>query len=303
LRRMSRRFVELAAAVILLVALAASPAAATKVISHKTIRNAVIPAGAHNRIYDHVKFTGGGAQRAVLQISRACHNITFRRCVIASGLWNGISINDKGGIIHDITFVHCRIRSQKRMGFECTNRPVSSTKGYHGIKVLNCVFSPQGSEAISFDGGTGCYGNRVSNTVIKGAGINPNQTYGAGIECNGVRNFRFTKNKVYQCRGSLLNLQMHTTADCGWIFTGNVLNASVHYQTVPMDSNAQVVVAHDVYGGSFRDNYVTSAAPGGGVAWFGDCHGMDWRGTTWRDARKGSWDDPYEEQGSSGNMF
>lgn len=303
MRRISRRLVELTVVIAILTAVAASPAAATQVISHKTIRNVRIPSGTHDRIYDHVKFTGGSANRAVLELTRACRNITFRDCVIASGPWNGISINDNGGNIHDITFLRCRILPQKRMGFECTSRPVSSTRGYHGIKILRCIFSPQGSEAISFDGGTGCVDNRVDRTIVKGAGTNLSQPYGAGVEVNGVRRFRFTNNTVYQCRSALLNLQMHVSTDCGWVFTGNRLDASVHIQKVPMQSTAQVVCAESVNGGVFRGNKVIAAAPGGGVAWWGESHGMDWRTTTWNDARRGSYDNPYQEEGSSGNLL
>ena len=303
MRRISSRLATLAVLIAILTAVAASPAAATKIISHKTVHNAVIPAGAHDRIYDHVRFTGGGASRAVLQIDRAAHDITFRDCVVESGPWNGISINDRNGNIYDITFLRCRVLPQKRMGFECTSRPGSSTRGYHGIRILSCVFSPQGSEAISFDGGTGCVDNRVDHTTIQGAGTNPNFPWGAGFECHGPRRLRFTNNTVYQCRGTLLNLQMHSSADCGWVFSGNRLDASVHVQNVPMKATSQVVCAKDVYGGSFLGNRVISAAPGGGVAWLGGCHGMDWRKTTWKDARGGSWDEPYEELGSSGNLF
>lgn len=303
LRRISSRLVEMAVLITILTAVAASPAAATKVIANKTIRNAVIPAGAHDRVYDHVRFTGGGATRAVLEIARACHDITFRDCVIESGPWNGISINDNNGNIHDITFLRCRILPQKRMGFECTSRPASSSTGYHGIRILRCVFSPQGSQAISFDGGTACVDNRVDHTIIKGAGTNPEFPWGAGFECNGPSRFRFTNNTVYQCRSALLNLQMHSSVDCGWVFTGNRLDASVRVQKVPMEANAQVVCMHNVYGGTFRGNRVIAAAPGGSVAWWGGCHGMDWRTTSWKDARRGSYDDPYEQYGSSGNLY
>ena len=303
MRRISSRLIQAAVVIAILTAVAASPAAATRVIKGKTFRDARIAYGTHDRVYDHCTFTGGGATRAVLELTNACHHITFRDCVIGSGPWNGISINDRGGNIYDIEFLRCRISTQGRMGFECTSRPVSSTVGYHGIKIVRCVFSPQGSEAISFDGGTGCVDNTIDRTVIKGAGVNGSQQYGAGVEVNGVRCFRFTRNKVYQCRGALLNLQMHTSADCGWVFTGNRLDASVLMQNVPMQSNAQVVCAESVYGGSFRGNQVISAAPGGGVAWFGECHGMDWRDTEWRDARGGSYARPYQEDGSSGNLF
>jgi hypothetical protein len=283
---------------------AMAPAAgATTTIANTTITDLRLPAGAHDLIYDHVTFVGTDPTRAVLQIDTAAHRITFRYCTITSGPWNGITINDSLGNIHDITFAHCHILTQGRMGLECTSRPISTTKGYRRIQVLHCVFEPQGSEGVSFDGGTACAYNRVSHTVIKGAGVNPNQQWGAGFECNGPSKFRFTYNRVYQCRGPLLNLQRHVRSRSGWVFRHNVLNASRHVQTVAMKNTAQVVCGINVYGGRFGRNLVRSAAPGGGVAWFGNCHKMNWRTTKWRDVRGGSYRRPTAQYGSSGNRF
>jgi hypothetical protein len=286
-----------------LATVAASPAAATTTIRGKTINNLTLPAGAHDRVYEKCTFTSTRSNRAVIQIDKAARDITFRDCVIKSGKWNGISINDRLGDIHDITFRRCTVKPQKRMGFEATSRPISSTSGYRNIKILDCTFAPQGSEAISFDGGPGCVDNVVNGTTIKGAGTNPAFPWGQGFECNGPRKMRFTNNKVYQCRESLLNLQMHTTAGCGWVFKNNLLDATVRYQRVPMEADSQVVIASNVYGGVFRDNFVRAAKPGGGVAWFGNCHNMIWSGTIWKDSRGGSYARPMQQWGSSGNAF
>lgn len=290
-------------AVAALAAVVAAPAAATTVIRDKTFKDFQLPEGAHDRVYENCTFVGGASRTSVLRIDRAAHDISFRYCVVKSGPWNGISVNDRLGNIHDITFYRCRVRSQGRMGLEVTSRPVDATRGYHGIRVLRCTFEPQGSEAISFDGGTGCVDNRVSGTLIKGAGINPAMPWGQGFELNGVSDFLFANNTVYQTRGALLNLQRHTTADCQWTFTGNRLDASEHRQTVAMSSTAQVVCGKGIYGGEFHDNTITASEPGGGVAWFGDCHDMDWRTNRWRDSRRGIWDEPFLELGSSGNLF
>ena len=93
-----------------------------------------------------------------------------------------------------------------------------------------------------------------------------------------------TNNRIYACRGSLLNLQMHTTAACGWTFSGNVLDASTKLQATPMSASSQVVLAFNVYGGKFTGNTIVSAAPGGSVAYLSGSHDMDWRGNSWRDA-------------------
>jgi hypothetical protein len=307
LRRISSRLAPpatlIALLVVLLAAVAASPAAATTTIKNKTITNLKLAAGAHDRVYDGCTFKSTRSDRAVIQIDQAARNITFRDCVIKSGKWNGISINDRNGNIHDITFLRCRVEAQKRMGFECTSRPISTTRGYKNIKILKSTFAPQGSEAISFDGGPGCVNNVVDRTVIKGAGTNRAFPWGQGFECNGPRKMRFTNNKVYQTRGAMLNLQMHTKADSGWVFNNNTLDASVRYQNVAMSSTAQVVVGINIYGGDFRNNRVRAAKPGGGVAWFGNCHSMVWRGTKWRDSRGGSYTRPMQQQGCGGNTL
>lgn len=306
MRRISSRLVQVAIVVAILTAVAASPAAATKTIKGKTIKNLRITNGTHDIIYDKCTFKGGGAKRAVIEIRDSALNITFRDCVIESGGgWNGVSINDRSGNVHDITFKRCRIKKQGRMGLECTSRPVSDKTGYRNIRIIKCIFAPQGSQAISFDGGTGCVDNVIDRTVVRGAGVNLKQQFGAGVEVNGPRRFRFTNNKVYQCRGSLLNLQMHTTEDCGWVFNNNVLNASKRVQKVKMDPLAQVVSAEGVHGGNFRNNTVIAAKPGAGVAWWGECVGMDWSGTVWKDtgARGLRYLVPLEEDGSSGNKF
>lgn len=308
MRRVSRRLQQTVLFVVVLTTLtvlSTSAAQATTTISNRTIDNLSIAAGTHDRVYDHCTFTGGSsaARRAVIQIAKSCYNITFRDCVIKSGPWNGVSVNDSYGRIHDITFLRCTFRPQRRMGLEVTSRPVSSTTGYRNIWVRDCTFAPQGSEAISFDGGAGCVDNGVTGTVIKGAGTNRAFDWGQGFELNGPRCFTFTGNRVYQCRESLLNLSYRSDLDCDWTFSGNRLDATVHYQRVRMARASQVVCAKGIRGGDLRANYVRSSAPGGGVAWFGDCRGMDWSGTSWRDARGGLWLRPYQEMGSAGNVF
>ena len=233
-------------------------------------------------MYDNVRFTGGSATRAVLQIDSAAYDITFHDCTIAGGPWNGITINDSLGNIHDITFSGCHILTQKRMGLECTSRPISTTRGYHGIRVLGCTFEPQGSEAVSFDGGAGCKYNRVSGTVIKGAGVNPRQQWGAGFECNGPSSFTFTDNHVYQCRGPLLNLQRHVTAPSGWVFRNNVLNASVTTRRCPCRQTRRWWVASTSTAAC--SPATSSRLPPRAPAWRGSVTATRWTGTPPRGA-------------------
>jgi hypothetical protein len=298
-----RAFITIAVLAAAVAVVCAAPAQATTVIRGKTFTDFQIHAGAHDVVYEDCTFVGGHPQISVVRIDRACRNITFRDCEIQSGPWNGVSVNDRHGNIHDIVFERCTFRAQARMGFECTTRPVDSGKGYRGIKLIRCVFEPQGSEAISFDGNSACVGNGVFGSVIRGAGTNPDFPWGQGVEVNRVGKFRFVNNKVYQCRGALLNLQRESRANCRWTFTGNRLDATVHKQAVPMDPLAQVVCAVGVWGGEFHNNVIRSSHPGAGVAWFGDCHRMDWRRNKWQDARRGAWDEPLQQWGCSGNLF
>src|ERR1039457_7157454 len=134
--RTSSRLAGLIIVVALIAVVFAPSAFATKIISYKTIKNAHLAAGTHDVIYDHVTFIGGSSTRAVLTIDQAAYNITIRYSTIAAGGgWNGVSINDRLGNVHDITFLHDVFRTQRRMGIEVTSRPVSPTEGYRNINI------------------------------------------------------------------------------------------------------------------------------------------------------------------------
>ncbi len=306
MQRTSFRFMGLGFLVVALgvVVLVPASASATKVIKNKTFTNYRLPAGAHDRIYEDCVFKGGSRTRAVLTIDRAARNIVFRDCVIKrGGGWNGVSINDRLGNIHHIRFNRVKVKTQGRMGMEITSRPASGSRGYRAISIVNSTIEPQGSQAVSFDGGAGARDCTFRNNTVKGAGINPRQQWGHGFELNGPSRFKVIDNRFYQCRDSILNLQRHTTARSGWVFKRNLLDASRHVQKVRMDRNEQVVIGNNLYGGYFLANKVIADAPGGGVAWFGNCHYMNWRTTKWRDARGGGYKRPMAQEGSSNNRF
>jgi hypothetical protein len=303
MRRTSARLAGLVALIVIVGWVAASPAAATTTIANRTIKNLRISAGRHDIVYDHVTFTGGSATSAVVTISQSAYNITFRYCTIATGGgWNGVSINDNLGKIHNITFDHVAFKAQKRMGIEITSRPVSTTQGYHHINITSSIFEPQGSEAVSYDGGAGAKDCTFAYNTVKGAGTNLTQQWGAALEINGPSNFIVKSNRFYQARGALWNLQRHVSTPSGWVFSGNILDASHHVQKVAMKSNAQVVSTINVYGGVFARNMITADAPGGGVAWLGDSHDMDWRTSTWVDPRGSGYRRPMQAS-CSGNLF
>jgi hypothetical protein len=260
----------------------------------QTIRHLVISGDSHDRVYDNVAFSGGGngdpSSSGVIEINSGAYNITFVNCTIeanADGVGDGVKIMDAGGTIHDITFQNCHFLSQPRMGFECINRPGDKEAGYQHIDLIGCIFEPQGSEAISYDDDSpGAAGDCLLRAnIIKGAGTNLAFPWGQALEINGPSNMTVSGNTFYAGRGDIWNLRRQTTSDCGWVFSDNKVDASMSVQAVPQDPEASCIAISGVYGGIFSGNVITSAAPGGGVAWMNDCHGLDWRTTTWRDVR------------------
>ncbi len=206
-------------------------------VQNQTINN-LSTNGLANRYYYKCTFTGGTSTTAVLSFQGTSHNLTFDSCTVATGGgWNGVTINDASGRIHDITFRSCLFKSQKRMGFECTSRPTTATTQYENVNILDSTFEPQGNEAVSYDGGYAAGYSTFSGNTIQGAGNDPAQEFAAGFEINGASHMTVTGNRIYQCRGPQLNLQMHVTTDCGWVFSNNVLDASKRLQTTPMASN------------------------------------------------------------------
>jgi hypothetical protein len=263
--------------------------------------------GAHDLTYNNVTFDGAGGGNpdvsGVIEISGSSYNITFVNCTIdpnRDGQGNGVKIVD-GGKVHDVTFQNCHFLSQPRMGFECIGR--GGGAGYARVNVIGCTFEPQGSEAISYDDDSGYAGScLISGNLVKGAGINAAFPWGQGLEINGVANMTVSGNTFYACRGDIWNLNGPSGKTCGWVFSGNTIDASVKLQSVAMRSDSDAVCASNVTGGSFSGNSITTAAPGGSVAWLNGCRNMDWRSTTWHDARGASYTTP-QQVNCSGNLF
>lgn len=273
-------------------------------VEGQTINN-LATNGLSNRYYYKCTFTGGSATTAVLSFTGASSNLIFDSVtIVQGGGWNGVTINDAYGRIHDITFINTTFKAQGRMGLEVTSRPTSATTQYQRINVLNSTFEPQGNEAVSYDGGAAAGNSTFSGNVIQGAGNDPTQPYGAGFEINGPSNMTVTGNRIMQTRGALLNLQRHVTSDSGWVFTDNVFDASQGAQVTPMSASSQVVLGFNVYGGQFARNSIVSAAPGGSVAYLSNCQNIDWRTSTWRDATsRAGYATPTQVNGSTGNQF
>ena len=272
-------------------------------VSGQTINN-LATNGLNHRYYYNCTFTGGTAASAVLAFTGSTYELVFDSCTIATGGgWNGVTINDAYGAIHDITFKNTLFKSQGRMGFECTSRPTTATMEYQRINIVDSTFEPQGNEAVSYDGGAAAGNCTFSGNLIKGAGNDPAQQWGNGFEINGPSNFTVTNNTIWQTRGTAFNLQRHVTGPCGWVITDNVLDASHKYQATAQVSASQQVLALNVYGGVFARNTIVSAAPGGSVAYLSGAHDMDWRTTIWRDAGARSGYATPTQVSCAGNLF
>ncbi|HEY5167818.1 MAG TPA: hypothetical protein VIK03_00265, partial [Thermoleophilia bacterium] len=194
-------------------------------------------------------------------------------------------------------------KAQTRMGFECTSRPTTATTQYQRIDIIGSTFEPQGSQAVSYDGGAAAGNCTFSGNVIQGAGNVASQEWGAGLEINGPSNFTVTGNTIWQTRGSAFNFQRHVTSPSGWVVSDNLLDASHHFQATPQSSSSQQVLTLNVYGGSFPGNTVISSAPGGGVAYLSGSQNMNWKTTSWRDAGGRSDYATPTQVSCSGNQF
>jgi Pectate lyase superfamily protein len=198
----------------------------------------VVPSRSHDVVYENCTFTGGGATTAVLTINQPCYNIVFRNCTIDASPYNGVSINSYNGNIHDIRFEGCHFLSAARMGFEVTNRPDAATAGWKHIDLIDCVFEPSGSEAVSYDGDGGSGNSLIKNVVIKGAGNGPGNpfwnsawTWRQAFEINGPTNMTMDHLTVYLSYGATLNLNGPPTGDCGWKFINCNFDMSQSYLT------------------------------------------------------------------------
>ena len=272
-------------------------------VQDQTISNLATD-GLSHRYYYKCTFSGGSSTSAVLSFQGTTSNVVFDSCTIATGGgWNGVSINDANGRIHDISFRGCLFKAQTRMGLECTSRPTSAATQYAHIDIIGCTFEPQGNEAVSYDGGDAAGDCLVSGNLIEGAGNVASQEWGAGLEINGPSDFTVTGNTIWQTRNSAFNFQRHVTAPSGWVVSGNLLDASHHYQATPQSSSSQQVLALNVYGGSFPGNTVISAAPGGGVGYLSGSQNMNWKTTSWRDAGGRSGYATPMQVSCSGNQF
>jgi hypothetical protein len=243
-----------------------------------TTMGALNLSGVHDKVFEGVTFdgagTGGPDSSGVIAIWGGCYNLTFRNCVInpnRDGVGNGIKI--VGGDVRDILFEGCITMPQPRMGFECIGRGGS---GYQRVNLLNCIFEPQGSEAVSYDDDTGGAGNCVIDGIlVKGGGAGSLYSWGQGFEFNNVANMELKNSTFWACRGDVWNFQMASRA-CNWNVHDNIIDTTKG--TIAQIGNA--VCAQNVWGGLFPRNTIVYQGQEG-IGYMAGCRGMDWRTTTW----------------------
>jgi hypothetical protein len=243
----------------------------------------------HGRVFTGIHFegrgNGWGDASGLILITGRSHDIVFSHCVIDTnqdGVGNGVKIVDSGAGMHDITFRDCTFKYQPRMGFECIGRESGARTGYRHINLIDCTFEASAGEAISYDDNNGTAGQcLVKGNVVEGAGVGDSYQYGQVFELNGVHDMTVAGNRFYAGRDGILNLQMHDSRACGWLFTRNVIDARKVAGGISVKSTAQPVVAYGVYGGRFSHNKVINL-DAWNVAYLVDCHDMDWRTTVWQ---------------------
>ena len=259
----------------------------------------------HDVLYENVTFRGSGTgsaeDSAVVYIVHASYNITFRNCVFETngdGVGNGVTINDTGWGIHDVTFDHCHFDYQPRMGFECISRRfdrgAGNYPGYLRINLINCTFDAQGSEAISYDDDDPAHTYNgqpqgagyctISGNVVRGAGINSAYSWRRSFEINKTRNMTVTNNWFGPGVDGITNLRCNTdyTSSMNWTFSGNTWDATAFLPGVTYKAGAQLWYMANVQGGVTVADTMLQGSPYSTGSWgyLDSVNGADFSGST-----------------------
>jgi hypothetical protein len=159
-----------------------------------TISNLRLTAGAHDLVYDHVRFTGysghGEGDWSTVAISAsggAVHDVTFRDCVFSTPPVAGNTFHMwafSGGTIYNIRFENCYFEHAPRMAIEMNGR----AGWWHDVWIEGCTLEACGGELISADMSpvnddpTSPYGASVNGVVrgVEGLHIVGNDLQGTG---------------------------------------------------------------------------------------------------------------------------
>lgn len=257
--------------------------------------------GAARTTLDRVEFVGGGSMtsgedQGVIRFSagRNASFILFRDCVIGanSADGNGVSIVDNGwsgATYHDLTWQRCTFEGSPRMSFECIQRADGThepTTGYRAIDLIDCVFRPSGSEAVSFDAVEDAGYSLISGCTFEGAGWNEAYPWGQGVEFNRTRDMVFAGNTVYRCREAMINHSGELGVTTGTVLRDNVFDGSrSRIPDVPTRS-VQVIYFNQVSGALFSGNVVRSDV-GGELLYASRSSGNRFSGNRFTDLRRG----------------
>jgi hypothetical protein len=256
--------------------------------------------GASRSSLTRVTFVGGGSMvsgddQGVVRFGagRSASHITFTDCVIGanSADGNGVSITDQGwegATYHHLTWRRCVFKSSPRMNFECIQRADGvhpMTTGYRAIDLIDCVFEPSGSEAVSYDA-TGEAGfSRVTGCTFLGSGWNDAYPWGQTVEFNDTSDMLFSGNTVYRGREAMINHNGVPGRPSGTVIRDNVFDATVtHIGKVPT-REVQLIYFNNVSGARFLRNTVKTDT-GGELAYISGSSGNVFTGNRFIDTRR-----------------
>ena len=229
------------------------------------------------------RFTGGTTKKGVVHVDFNLQDVLVRNSVVEPGPQNGVTFNCWDGVhVRDALLEGVRVRSQPRMGFECTDRRRDAV--YSCVDQKDVVYDPQGSEAISYDGPPLDAGCTLTRVTILGAGENPAERWGAGLEINGPKGFLVDRLTVYRCRSHALNLQ-GDGKPAGHLFRDLCLDARRSCMDVDMSGDAQMIWARGLVGCVFS-GLIAQGGGGGELAYLDNCHDLDFSQVTWIDERR-----------------
>jgi hypothetical protein len=266
-------------------------------------------------VFDHVVFAGGGADDPdtstviLFDTGMTVYDTQFKDCTIETNPFqgNGIKMVDNGvpeSTLHDITFSRCHFMSQPRMQFECIGRDFLGprTLDYFNIRLVDCVFDVNGSEAISFDcvqGGSIGRDIVVQGCEIKGCGTNPAFPWHQSLEFGGVKNVEVIGNVFDRGDGWWINISGSGLDDS--VFADNVFDSTVDNIGTGTNKNAQA------WGGNPRDcvfrNNTVKMDGTAGFFWFRGATGNLFRGNRFTASGTSSDGRSYFVGGSSNNTF
>ncbi len=257
--------------------------------------------GAAGTVMRRVWFVGGGGMasgedQGVIRLGagRMASDIQFVDCIVGanSADGNGVSIVNSGrgdATYHDISWKRCHFLGSPRMNLEIIQRPemAGPVVGYHHIDLLDCVFEPSGSENISYDAVGEAGACTISRCTFKGAGRDPGQEFGQGIEFNGPTAMRFIDNIVYRCRGAMINHSGTVGAETGTVIEGNLFDGTRSFIGVTPPRPAQTIYMAGVSGVRFTGNTVKTNV-GGELMYLDGSSGNSFADNAWTDERTGA---------------